>query len=76
MVVDIDEAYIHCRKHIPRMAPVPHHRDWGADDIKRKGGDYFDAKGTRRHDQETADIAMSTTSGGTPAQSCTPQPHP
>ncbi|WP_257226396.1 pyridoxamine 5'-phosphate oxidase family protein [Rhodococcus opacus] len=51
VIVDIDEAYIHCRKHIPRLKPVPQHRDWGTDDAKRKGGgDYFGAKGTRRHD--------------------------
>ncbi|MDV7244798.1 MULTISPECIES: pyridoxamine 5'-phosphate oxidase family protein [Rhodococcus] len=52
VVVDVEEAYIHCRKHIPRMAPVPHHREWGTDDVKRKGGDYFEAKSTLRHDEE------------------------
>ncbi|PBC51928.1 pyridoxamine 5-phosphate oxidase [Rhodococcus sp. ACS1] len=46
VVVDVEEAYIHCRRHIPRMARVPRQRDWGTDDVKRKGGDYFDAKGT------------------------------
>ncbi|PQP26249.1 pyridoxamine 5'-phosphate oxidase family protein [Rhodococcus opacus] len=52
VVVDVEEAYIHCRKHIPRMAPVPRHREWGTDDVKRKGGDYFDAKATPRHDTD------------------------
>ncbi|MGV9867004.1 pyridoxamine 5'-phosphate oxidase family protein [Rhodococcus koreensis] len=52
VVVDVEEAYIHCRKHIPRMAPVPRHREWGTDDVKRKGGDYFDAKATPRHDSD------------------------
>ncbi|MCQ4119297.1 pyridoxamine 5'-phosphate oxidase family protein [Rhodococcus tibetensis] len=52
VVVEVEEAYIHCRKHIPRMAPVPQHREWGTDDVKRKGGDYFDAKSTLRHDEE------------------------
>jgi predicted pyridoxine 5'-phosphate oxidase superfamily flavin-nucleotide-binding protein len=46
VVVDVEEAYIHCRKHIPRMAPVDRDRSWGTDDVRRKGGDYFDAKGT------------------------------
>lgn len=46
VVVDVDEAYVHCRKHIPRMMHVPHRRDWGSDDIRSKGGDFFDAAKT------------------------------
>ena len=46
VVVDVDEAYIHCRKHIPRMERVHEKRAWGTDDPGRKGGDYFGAKGT------------------------------
>jgi len=41
VVVHVEEAYVHCRKHIPRMQPVPRNRDWGSDDVRRKGGDYF-----------------------------------
>ncbi|AYY14334.1 pyridoxamine 5-phosphate oxidase [Actinobacteria bacterium YIM 96077] len=41
ILVDIEEAYIHCSKHIPRMMPVPRNRAWGTDDRKKKGGDYF-----------------------------------
>ena len=41
--VTVDEAYIHCRKHIPRMIPVPRERAWGTDDTARKGGDWFGA---------------------------------
>jgi uncharacterized protein len=48
VVVQVEEAYIHCRKHIPRMMPVVRERSWGTDDVKRKGGDYFGAKGTPR----------------------------
>ena len=44
VVVEVQEAYIHCRKHIPRMIPVDRIRDWGTDDVKRKGGDFFGAK--------------------------------
>ena len=46
VVVDVEEAYIHCRKHIPRMQRVTRRRAWGTDDPRRKGGDYFAAKGT------------------------------
>ncbi|WP_338051757.1 pyridoxamine 5'-phosphate oxidase family protein [Pseudonocardia acidicola] len=46
VVVEVEEAYIHCRKHIPRMERVMQRREWGTDDPARKGGDYFHAKGT------------------------------
>jgi uncharacterized protein len=40
----VAEAYVHCRKHIPRLAPVARDRDWGTDDVRRKGGDYFSVR--------------------------------
>lgn len=50
VVVEVQEAYIHCRKHIPRMIPVDRVRDWGTDDVKRKGGDYFGVKAAKSAD--------------------------
>jgi predicted pyridoxine 5'-phosphate oxidase superfamily flavin-nucleotide-binding protein len=44
VLVDVTEAYIHCRKHIPRMQRLHQKRDWGTDDPARKGGDYFRAR--------------------------------
>ncbi|WP_228771582.1 pyridoxamine 5'-phosphate oxidase family protein [Actinokineospora iranica] len=44
VLVEVREAYIHCRKHIPRMQPVGRSRPWGTDDARGKGGDYFGAK--------------------------------
>lgn len=44
VVVRVDEAYVHCRKHIPQMQRVTQRRAWGTDDPVRKGGDYFGAK--------------------------------
>jgi uncharacterized protein len=44
VVVEVAEAYIHCRKHIPRMQRLPQKRAWGTDDPARKGGDYFGAR--------------------------------
>jgi uncharacterized protein len=41
IVVEVEEAYIHCSKHIPKLQPVPRTRDWGTDDPAKKGGDYF-----------------------------------
>jgi uncharacterized protein len=44
VVVHVEEAYVHCRKHIPRLQPVPRERDWGTDDTRRKGGDFFNVR--------------------------------
>lgn len=41
VVVDVDEAYVHCAKHLPMMARVPKKIAWGTDDPVAKGGDYF-----------------------------------
>lgn len=71
VVVTVAEAYIHCRKHIPRMQPVSQRRAWGTDDPGRKGGDYFGAKGapatgalparrTRRRFPSTAHLVGGT----------------
>jgi predicted pyridoxine 5'-phosphate oxidase superfamily flavin-nucleotide-binding protein len=46
--VTVHEAYIHCSKHIPRLARVPRSRHWGTDDVRRKGGDFFEARAERR----------------------------
>jgi uncharacterized protein len=40
--VGVDEAYIHCRKHLPHLVKVDGNgRAWGTDDARAKGGDYF-----------------------------------
>jgi predicted pyridoxine 5'-phosphate oxidase superfamily flavin-nucleotide-binding protein len=40
--VQVQEAYIHCRKHLPHLVRVNGQgRDWGTDDARAKGGDYF-----------------------------------
>jgi len=45
--VSVHEAYIHCSKHIPRLASLDKTIDWGTDDERKKGGDYFGIKGTQ-----------------------------
>ena len=42
--VRVEEAYIHCSKHIPRMQKRDKKIHWGTDDEKLKGGDFFNAK--------------------------------
>lgn len=48
IAVEVEEAYIHCSKHIPRMQPVPKDIHWGTDEVRHKGGDFFGAKLTNR----------------------------
>jgi predicted pyridoxine 5'-phosphate oxidase superfamily flavin-nucleotide-binding protein len=44
VVIDVEEAYIHCSKHVPRLAKLSKEIDWGTDDVAKKGGDFFRAK--------------------------------
>ena len=48
VIVYVEEAYIHCAKHIPRLLKLPRERAWGSDDARRKGGDYFGASAEPR----------------------------
>jgi hypothetical protein len=42
--VGVQEAYIHCRKHLPHLVRADGNgRAWGTDDARAKGGDYFGA---------------------------------
>ena len=42
--VDVEEAYIHCSKHIPLMQKREKVIHWETDDEKLKGGDFFNAQ--------------------------------
>ncbi len=55
--VTVHEAYIHCSKHIPRLAKLEKKVDWGTDDAKRKGGDYFGVTAERQRADGTAQTA-------------------
>jgi uncharacterized protein len=41
VVVHVEEAYLHCAKHIPRLLKLPHARAWGSDDRRRTREDFF-----------------------------------
>jgi NAD(P)H-nitrite reductase large subunit len=44
VIVSVDEAFMHCSKHIPLMQKIDHEVLWGTDDVRAKGGDYFEAE--------------------------------
>ncbi|HEV2374966.1 MAG TPA: pyridoxamine 5'-phosphate oxidase family protein [Streptosporangiaceae bacterium] len=41
VMVYVEECFIHCRKHLPRLERQPRNRKWGSDSTRDKGGDYF-----------------------------------
>jgi len=41
VVIDIDEAYIHCAKHVPRLQKLEKRIRWGTDDPKAKSDGFF-----------------------------------
>ncbi len=46
--VHVEEAYIHCSKHVPFLEKRDKEIHWGTDDLHSKGGDYFGAKSCDR----------------------------
>ena len=52
VLVHVQEAYIHCSKHIPRLRRLAEGEvPWGTDDDTAKGGDYFGVRAGRRSSQ-------------------------
>ncbi len=47
IIVEVEEAYIHCSKHIPHLTRLEKAIHWGTDDDARKGGDIFGAGASR-----------------------------
>ena len=43
--IKVEEAYIHCSKHIPKLKKQDKIIHWGTDDENLKGGDFFKTKG-------------------------------
>lgn len=41
VLVSVQEAFVHCSKHIPKLLPQSRVRHWGSDNPRHKGGDYF-----------------------------------
>jgi truncated hemoglobin YjbI len=41
VMVEVEEAYVQCSKHIPLLKKADKPIDWGTDSVAAKGGDYF-----------------------------------
>lgn len=50
VLIKVDEAYIHCSKHIPKFNRLDKEIMWGSDDERQKGGDFFKAKQSKIKD--------------------------
>ena len=48
VLVEVEAAYIHCSKHVPRLVKIDKTIAWGSDDREAKGGDYFRVSARRR----------------------------
>jgi len=48
ILVEVEEAYIHCSKHVPLFKKLDKDIAWGTDDETLKGGDFFRAKVSSR----------------------------
>ncbi len=46
--IEVEEAYIHCSKHIPLLKVLDKEIHWGTDNETSKGGDFFKAKNCDR----------------------------
>lgn len=44
VIVEVEEAYIHCSKHVPLMKRLDKQIAWGSDDESVKGGDFFNVR--------------------------------
>lgn len=58
VMVEVEEAYIQCSKHIPKLQKVDKRIDWGTDNVAAKGGDYFRLQEIPLYDRVGGDKAM------------------
>ncbi|MBR0854129.1 pyridoxamine 5'-phosphate oxidase family protein [Bradyrhizobium liaoningense] len=58
VMVEVEEAYIQCSKHIPLLKRLERSIDWGTDSVAAKKGDYFQLKDIPFYDRIGGDKAM------------------
>ena len=58
VMVEVEEAYIQCSKHIPLLKKAEKAIEWGTDNVAAKGGDYFQLLDIPLYDRIGGDKAM------------------
>ena len=58
VMVEVEEAYIQCSKHIPLLKKADKSIEWGTDNVAAKGGDYFQLLDIPFYDRIGGDKAM------------------
>lgn len=58
VMVEVEEAYIQCSKHIPLMKKLDKRIEWGTDNVVTKGGDYFKLQDIPLYERVGGDKAM------------------
>ena len=58
IMVEVEEAYIHCSKHIPLMKKLDKKIDWGTDSAIAKRSDFFDLENISLYDRIGGDTAI------------------
>jgi hypothetical protein len=58
IMVEVEEAYIQCSKHIPLVQKKDRTIDWGTDSVAAKKGDYFQILDIPLYDRIGGDDAM------------------
>jgi truncated hemoglobin YjbI len=58
VMVEVEEAYIQCSKHIPLLKKLERPIDWGTDSVAAKKGDYFHLKDIPLYHRIGGDQAM------------------
>jgi truncated hemoglobin YjbI len=58
VMVEVEEAYVQCSKHIPLLKKADKPIDWGTDSVAAKGGDYFQLQDIPLYHRVGGDAAM------------------
>ena len=58
VMVEVEEAYVQCSKHIPLMKKLDKRIDWGTDSAAAKRGDYFQLQDIPLYDRVGGDKTM------------------
>jgi len=58
IMIEVEEAYIHCSKHVPLLKKQDKRIDWGTDNVVAKGGDFFELEELSLYDRIGGEPAL------------------